>query len=184
MLIVQVLKVSSATCQQFVEDAVKISRSNIFGFSTLTMQRSNILQVRWKCLLSFIENFLTNQLVKEFWKSVREAGRDYLSRCGTSRGKIPTTLSTYSRTAKAKFRDVPLYRKYKYAVCQTESNFASGFETRYITNEYMHIVEDGLSNGVNVYCRLRSIQSNDCNDYTVQYDLAMNTTMARPPRLG
>jgi len=30
----QVFKVSSGTCQQFVEDAVKIS--NIFGFSTFT----------------------------------------------------------------------------------------------------------------------------------------------------
>jgi len=30
----QVLKVSLVTCQQFVEDAVKIS--NIFGFSTFT----------------------------------------------------------------------------------------------------------------------------------------------------
>jgi len=30
----QVLNVTSATCQQFVEDTVKIS--NIFGFSTIT----------------------------------------------------------------------------------------------------------------------------------------------------
>jgi len=30
----QVLKMSSATCQEFVEDAVKIS--NIFGLSTFT----------------------------------------------------------------------------------------------------------------------------------------------------
>ena len=39
----QVFKVSSGTCQQFVEDAVKIS--NIFGFSTFTRLCSNISQV-------------------------------------------------------------------------------------------------------------------------------------------
>jgi len=56
--------VSSGTQLQFVEDAVKIS--NIFGFSTFTRQCSNVLQVRWKSLCACIENFLTNQLVKEF----------------------------------------------------------------------------------------------------------------------
>jgi len=60
--------VSSGTQLQFVEDAVKIS--NIFGFSTFTRQCSNVLQVRWKSLCACIENFLTNQLVKEFWQSV------------------------------------------------------------------------------------------------------------------
>jgi len=44
----QVLKVSSGTCQQFLEDAVKIS--NTFGFLTFTSYSSNMLQVRWKSL--------------------------------------------------------------------------------------------------------------------------------------
>ena len=60
----QVFRVSSGTCQQFVEDAVKIS--NISGFSTFTRYCSNRKQVRWKFLHVHIENFLTNQLVKEF----------------------------------------------------------------------------------------------------------------------
>jgi len=40
----QVFKVSLGTCQQFAEDAVKIS--NIW----LSQGMCNILQVRWKCL--------------------------------------------------------------------------------------------------------------------------------------
>ena len=59
--------VSSGTCQQFVEDAAKI---NIFGFSNFTRQCSNILQLRRKSLCVYIQNFLANQLVKEFSKSV------------------------------------------------------------------------------------------------------------------
>jgi len=51
----QVLKVSPGTCQQFVNDAVKIS--NISGLSTFTRQCSNILQVRWKSLWCVYREF-------------------------------------------------------------------------------------------------------------------------------
>jgi len=55
--------------------------------------------------------------------------------------------------SKSKFRDMPLYRKYKYGGCQTGNGFAFDFEIvrKDITNEYMHIVEDGLSNSINLY---------------------------------
>jgi len=57
----QALKVSAGTCQQFLEVLSKSVRF-FFGFSIL----------RWKslwCSLTYIGNFLTNHLVKEFWKS-------------------------------------------------------------------------------------------------------------------
>ena len=66
----QVLKVSSGTCQQFVD---VLSKSvTFFGFSSFT-RYSVATYCRWGGNVCdvYTENFLTNHLVKEFWKSVR-----------------------------------------------------------------------------------------------------------------
>jgi len=62
----QVLKVSSGTCQQFIEDAVKSVTFLDFRIS----QSSVVTYCRWGGNLCdiYIENFLMNHLVKEFWK--------------------------------------------------------------------------------------------------------------------
>ena len=66
----QVLKVSSGTCQQSVED-LRCCQSVIFLDFRLS-QGSVATYSRWGGNLCdvYIENFLTNHLVKEFWKSV------------------------------------------------------------------------------------------------------------------
>jgi len=64
----QVLKVSSGTCQQSVE---VLSKSETFLDFRLS-PGSVATYCRWGGNFSdvYIENFLTNYLVKEFWKSV------------------------------------------------------------------------------------------------------------------
>jgi len=70
--VLKVLKVSSGKCQQFVEDAVKISY--IFGFSTFMMHRTIHRTLATYCRYVgniydvYIESFLVNHLVKEFLK--------------------------------------------------------------------------------------------------------------------
>ena len=61
----EVLKVSSGTCQQFVEDAVKIS--NIFWIFDIHKVVSEATCCRCGGNLCdvYIQNFRTNQLVKE-----------------------------------------------------------------------------------------------------------------------
>jgi len=63
----QVFKVSSGTCQPCLLRMLSKSVSLVLGFFDLH-KCSNISQVRWKFLCVCIQNFLTNQLVKEFLK--------------------------------------------------------------------------------------------------------------------
>jgi len=73
----QVLKVSSGTCQQFVEDAVEIS--NIFGFSTSQSSVATYCRCGGNLCGVYIDNFSTNQFVKKFWKSVHICRKSMVS---------------------------------------------------------------------------------------------------------
>ena len=70
--VLKVLKVSSGKCQQFVEDAVKISRPIfwIFDFHDAPMHRTLATYCRYVGNIYdvYIESFLVNHLVKEFLK--------------------------------------------------------------------------------------------------------------------
>ena len=85
----QVLKMPSGICQQFAKDAVKIR--NILDFQL--SQGSVATYCRWGRNLCdiYIENFTTNQLVKEFWKSVHICQSYYR----TSMGLLFETWCTF-----------------------------------------------------------------------------------------
>jgi len=76
----QVLKVSSGTCQQYVE---VLSKSVTFLDCRLS-QGSVGIYCRWGGNLCnvYIENFLTNHLVNEFWKSVHNFQSYYQTSSG------------------------------------------------------------------------------------------------------
>jgi len=80
LITVKFLKVSSGKCQQYSDDAVKIS--NIFGFSTF--KGSVLTYCRWGGNLCdfYIENFLTNHLVKKNWKSIHVCQSYYQTSSG------------------------------------------------------------------------------------------------------
>jgi len=76
----QVLKVSSETCQQSVE---VLSKSETFLDFRLS-EGSVATHYRWGGYLCdlYIENFITNHLVKEFWKSVHVCQSYYQTSSG------------------------------------------------------------------------------------------------------
>ena len=60
----QVFKVSSGTCQSFVEDSVKIS--NVFGFQLSQGSVATYYRCCGNLCDIYVDNFLINELVKEF----------------------------------------------------------------------------------------------------------------------